>query len=62
MFQRVAMFQSYQSYIIFATVAGDKIEPVNWAENITTRKDSNTDSNFAVELKTFERNIGDAFS
>lgn len=62
MFQRVAMFQSYQSYIIFATVAGDKIDPVNWAENIVTRKDSNTDSNFAVALETFESQIGDAFS
>lgn len=62
MFQRVAMFQSYQSYIVFATVAGDKIDPVNWAENIHTRKDSNTDSNFAVSLETFEKHIGDAFS
>lgn len=62
MFQRVALFHSYQTYITFATVAGDKIDPVNWAENVITRDDSNTDSNFAIEFEAFKSRIGDQLS
>lgn len=58
MFQRVALFLSYDTYITFATVAGDKIDAVNWAENIKTEDDSNTSSSFAMSYETFEREIG----
>ena len=62
MFQRVSMFLSYDAYIVFATVAGDKIDAVNWAENIKTEDDSNTSSSFAVEFDKFERDIGQALN
>lgn len=61
-FQRVALFLSYDTYITFATVAGDKIDAVNWAENIITENDSNSSSSFAVELEEFAGHINQQLS
>lgn len=52
-FQRVALFISYDTYIKIATVAGgDKLETVNWAENIKTEND--THESYMIELSKFQ--------
>lgn len=62
MFQRVGLFQAYNMYVSVAPMAGDSIKPTNWAENIITQNDSNTDSKFAVKFDSFKKQMGDVLN